>query len=243
MTQTRAITVDDLVRGLLAGERDFNGTRLTEGADLSGHKDFAALNEYLEKKADLRNEPVQAEDAEWRGLKARSLFCQSAKLARADLRGAELPGADLRRSDLTQVNFARANLEGAFLTNSRMPGADFTSAAMGFCDMYEANLTGAILKDADLSGSFLLRMSLREADLRGAKLTRADFYRCDLRGAKGLDASVGLETGKFHGTIVTKEDLSMILAAMQESKLFEIRRIDENVGGRPPMPGVTPPGR
>lgn len=121
MTQTKAVTVDDLVRGLLAGEKDFKAT-LPEGADLAGHKSYNALNDYL-RKADLRAEPVLAKGSDWRGIKAAGFFCQGIKLAGGDLRETNLAGADLRRADLTNANLSGANVEGAFLTNSRMPGS------------------------------------------------------------------------------------------------------------------------
>jgi uncharacterized protein YjbI with pentapeptide repeats len=234
MTATRAISIDDLVRDLLAGEKDFKATKLPEGADLAGHKDFGSLNDFL-RKADLRSDPIQADGSDWRGIKAAGLYCQGIKFAGGNLAGANFAGADLRRADFTNANLSGANVEGAFLTNARMPGVDFTGAAMAFADIYEANLSGAQLKNADLSGALLLRLSLKEADLSGAKLTSADFYRCDLRGAKGLDTALDLATGKFHGTIVTEQDLGAIVAAMRESNLFEVHSLDDTMG-RPPAP-------
>ena len=108
---------------------------------------------------------------------------------------------------------------------------------MAFVDLYEANLSGAQLRDADLSGGLFIRMSMKEADIHGAKFTRADFYRCDLRGAKGLEAAHDLETGKFHATIVTEQDLATIFAAMRESSLFEVHSLDDTMG-RPPAPSA-----
>jgi uncharacterized protein YjbI with pentapeptide repeats len=234
MAQSKTISVNDLVAGLLAGEKDFSGTKLPEGADLAGHKDFGSLNEKM-RKSDLRAEPILAEGSDWRGLNAAGFFCQGIKFANGNLQGANLSGADWRRADLSNANLSGANVAGAFLTNARMPGVNFLGANMAFVDLYEANMSGAQLRNADLSGALFLRMSLKEADLQGAKLTRADFYRCDLRGARGLDAALDLASGKFHGTIVTEQDLGSILAAMRESNLFEVHSLDDTMG-RPPAP-------
>lgn len=199
---TKAITVDELVKGILAGERDFSATRLAPGSDITGHSGFAELSAHL-RRHNWRETPVVAENADWRAVRGAGMLLQGARLNGADLRDADLSGVDLR--------------------NSRVQGADLSGARLRSADLYEANFTGARLQGADLSGALLVRAPLKDADVTGAVFTRALFYRVDVRGAKGLDSAIDLGTGQFHRTIVTEREAALLSSILARSAIFDVQ--------------------
>lgn len=213
----------ELIRRILAGERDFSGTRLRpEEANLAALEGYQELLAYL-RAQDLRTTPLSAERADWRFLGAPGLFCQAARLAGADLSGAVLRGADLRRADLTGARLRDADLTHALLTHQRLHGADLTGARLNGADLYEANLTDAVLRNADLTGARVIRLTLQGADLTGARLTNADLYRADLRGVRGLEATHDLATVRLYQTIVTARERGLIEAALRAQPWFDVR--------------------
>ncbi|MPZ13737.1 MAG: hypothetical protein GEU73_04825 [Chloroflexi bacterium] len=216
------LTLEELARRLMDGERDFSSTRLAPGSDLGSTDRYAELLDYL-RGQDLRATPVIGERADWRGIRAPSLYLQSARLAGAELTGADLRGADLRRSDLTGATLAGADLSEATLIGSRLMNAVLQEAVMRETDVYEANLTNSVLRGADLSRAFLLRLSLRGADLTDATLSGADLYRADLRGAIGLGRARDLGTARFHQTVVTPAERELIEATIRSRRLFDVR--------------------
>lgn len=217
------LTAHELISQIIAGERDFSATRIPAAA---GHLDedeaYSQLLAYL-REQDLRSSPVNAERADWRGLKAQRLFMQWAKLAGADLRGADLRGSDLRRSDFTSATFQGADLSEAELTHARFIDADLSTAILRNADLYEANLTQSNLQEADLSGALLLRLSLERSDMTAATLTGAQLYRVDLRNAIGLDKVRDLARARLHRVIVTQRERDIIQAALRDLPLFDLR--------------------
>lgn len=199
---TKDITVDELIKQILSGERDFSGTRLAPGSDISGHSGFAELVAHL-RKNNHRETPLIAEQVDWRGVRTGSLRFQGARLSGADLRDADLSTIDLR--------------------NSRVDGADLTGARLRSADLYEANFTGANLRGADLSGALLVRTPLKDADIGGATFTQALFYRVDIRGAKGIDSAIDLATARFHGTILTDREMAALSSLMAQSPMFDLQ--------------------
>ncbi len=217
------ITANELLRRLLAGERDFASTRINAGqGDLAADPEFAALDEYL-RGQDLRETPIVANGVDWRALRAPGLFFMGARLAGADFRGADLRDAEFRRADLSGAKFEGANVSGTNFIGARLMEADFSGATMIGTDLYEANISGGRLTDADLTGAFMLRLNLGSADLSGAKLTGVTFYRSDLRGAVGLDAVRDLGTCQFKHTIVTAHEQTIIEAALAALPRYDLR--------------------
>jgi uncharacterized protein YjbI with pentapeptide repeats len=213
----------ELIRRILAGERDFSGTRLRpEEANLAALEGYQELLAYLQTQ-DLRAAPLVAERVDWRFLSAPGLVCQAARLAGADLSGAVLRGADLRRADLTGACLRDADLTHALLTHQRLQEADLSGARLAGADLYEANLTGAVLRNADLTGARVIRLTLQGADLTGARLTNVDFYRADLRGVVGLEAAHDLATVRLYQTIVTPRERELIEAAFRAQPWFDVR--------------------
>ena len=91
----------------------------------SGMKMFAALEQAVARKADLRN----------------------VKLCGADLRnvnlcGANLGNADLSGADLRNAKLCGADLSYAILGNADLSGADLHGAYLGGADLCGANLDG-----------------------------------------------------------------------------------------------------
>src|SRR5437667_12469806 len=121
MAATTALTAAELARRILAGERDFSGTTLGADNDLWSLAEYDEMLAYL-RGQDLRNSPVIAEGADWRGLTAPGLFFQAAKLSGANLSGANLQRADLRRAQLPGANLGGADLSGATLIVARLMG-------------------------------------------------------------------------------------------------------------------------
>jgi uncharacterized protein YjbI with pentapeptide repeats len=217
------ISAAELVKRLLAGERDFASTRIApEKGDIAGQEGFEELNRYLQGQ-DLRETPIIATEVDWQGIKAPGLFFMSTKMTGANLSGADLRGADLRRCELTGANFRGAQLQRAVLNQGRYMEADFTDAMMPGADFYEANFSKARFQGVDFSGAYTLRANFSEADFTDALLTRATFYRSDLRGAIGLETARDLGTCEFKHTVVTKREREIIEAARQALPLFDLR--------------------
>jgi len=218
------ITPGELVKRILAGERDFASTRISpDKGDFSHADGFAEMNAYLAGLTDLRENPILANDIDWSGVRASGLFFMSAKMAGANFRGADLRDADLRRCELTGADFRDAQLRGTVFNQGRLMEADFTGAVMCGADFYEANFSKAKLVNVDAAGAYTLRCNFTEADFSGCQLTGATFYRSDLRGAIGLDTARDLGTCEFKHTIVTRHEREIIEAAMRAQPLFDVR--------------------
>jgi uncharacterized protein YjbI with pentapeptide repeats len=222
MADLKSITIADLAHRILSGERDFSMTRLAGDGNLAALANYAALLTYL-RAQDLRNAPVIAEGSDWQGLVAPGLFFQAAKLSEANLSQADLRGADLRRAELVGARLVGADLSGATLVVARLMKADLQNASLRGADLYEANPTDANLRGANAAGARLLRLALRGTDLAGATLTGADLYRADLRGVLGLAEALDLATARFHQTIVTAHEHAIIVSALRDGPLFEVR--------------------
>ena len=218
------ITAGELVRRLLQGERDFSRTRLAAGdADLSAAEGYAEMNAYLQGLQDLRENPITAAGADWRGIRAPGLYFLGARMSGVDLRGADLRDADIRRADLSGANLQGADVSGAVFIGTRLMESDFSGATMLGVDLYEANLSRGILRDADITNGYLLRLNLSEVDLTNAKLTNVELYRSDLRRAIGLETVRDLGTCHFKHTIVTQRERDIIEQAFRALPRFDMR--------------------
>lgn len=222
MAGQKSITAAELAQRILSGERNFTETRLIGDPNLAALENYVELLSYL-RAQDLRNVPVIAEGSDWQGLLAPGLFFQAAKLSGANLSQANLQRADLRRAELVGARLVGADLSGATLVVARLMKANLLGASLRGADLYEANPAEANLRDANAAGARLLRIVLRGADLAGATLTGADLYRADLRGVLGLQEAHDLATARFHQTIVTDFEQAVIVAALRDGPLFELR--------------------
>ncbi len=216
------ISARDLIKRIIAGERDFSSTKLTSDGTTAAEQDVAELNGYLQGQ-DIRENPILATNADWSGLQAPGIFLQGIRLAGADLSRADLRNADFRRSDLSGIAFRGANVSGTVFVGAKLMNSDFSGATMRGADLYEANLSGSQLVDADLARAYMLRLNLTGADLSGAQLTGVLFYRADLRKTIGLDRTRDLASCQFKHTIVTAAERNAIEAAIQSEPRFDLR--------------------
>jgi uncharacterized protein YjbI with pentapeptide repeats len=225
MTETMTqITSQEIVRRILAGERNLSFTRLAPASgDLAGVRDYAEMNEYLRSLQDLRENPIDATGVDWSGIHAPGLYFFGSKMAGANLTGAFLSNADFRRVDLTGGKLRSADLSWVTFNQGRYMEADFTRATMRGADFYEANFSKARLVDVNLAGAYTLRSNLGEADFTGAILTGATFYRSDLRGVAGLEDTRDLGTCEFKHTVVTSRERDIIEQAISAMPRFEVR--------------------
>ncbi len=224
MTDTfKSISGRELIRRILDGERDFSRTRLsTTEAPLHEQEGFHEMAGYLQKQ-DLRNEPVIAEAADWRGLRAPGLFFPSTRFAGADLSGADLRNSDLRRAVFNEAKLQQTNLEGAIIIHGRFMNTDLSGANMRGADMYEAKFTGTVLRGTDLTFAQMPRIGLDGGDLTGAAVGGANLYRSDLRGVTGLDSVRDLGRASFHQTVVTRKQMETIEKAFRSLAYFDVR--------------------
>lgn len=124
------------------------------------------------------------------------------QLAAADLRKRDLARANLRDLDLSYVNFSgadmyKADLSGSKLTGSKLRSADLNQAFLIETKFSKADLTGAILAAADLSGALLADCILLQADLTATVLKGADLRSCVGLTPQQLEAVIFDHTTRF----------------------------------------------
>jgi uncharacterized protein YjbI with pentapeptide repeats len=215
------ISAADFVNRILAGERDFNSTKI-EG-DFTSVSNYDEMNSFLAGLTDLRENPILLNNIDWSGVKAPGIYLLGAKMAGANFAGADLRDADMRRSDLTGANFKGANVSGATFIGARAMESDFDGATMLAADLYEANISKGKLTNCDITNGYLLRLNLSGTDITGSKVTNATFYRSDLRGIQGLDTVQDLGTCQFKHTMVTQREKDIIDAAFDALPRFDLR--------------------
>jgi uncharacterized protein YjbI with pentapeptide repeats len=121
-----------------------------------------------------------------------------------------LPGAYLARLDLTDVNFVRANLDGAVLTAADMSAVQLGGAEMGSVDARastwnEVIMPEAIAPDLDLSGANVYAR-MRARTLAGATFTDATITSTTFAGTPMTGAT--FKGATFTGSSVTGVDLA-----------------------------------
>src|SRR5258708_5776075 len=121
------LTAAEFTTRILAGERDFSSTHLTSTTGSACTLDVDELNHYLLEQ-DLREHPILATNADWRGVQAAGIFLQGIRFAGADLSGADLRRADFRRSDLAGMAFRDANVSATVFVGAKLMNSDFSGA-------------------------------------------------------------------------------------------------------------------
>ncbi|MEO5340391.1 MAG: pentapeptide repeat-containing protein [Magnetococcus sp. MYC-9] len=105
------------------------------------------------------------------------------------LAGSQLQRIDLSNVEMMGVNFARAYLTEADLSNARIRGnlreADLSRVRAARADLADCDLSGCDLSGADLAGA-----SLVNSRLDGAKLSSTFLQRADLRGSSLVKAQL-----------------------------------------------------
>ncbi len=134
--------IEDFVRLVLLGKRDFAGIQL-KGNDLSGHPSFNRLQQYLkEQYLRLSDNPIILSKANLKGLKANGLYFPFVIARGADLEGACLCDANLRSANLEGANLKGANLYRARMGGAYLHGANLDSAYLMQTDLWYAYLVG-----------------------------------------------------------------------------------------------------
>ena len=149
MTTMTSISAADVVRRILAGERDFASTRIAAAdGDFAAQSDYAEMNRYLAGLTDLRDNPILLNGIDWSGVRAPGIYLLGAKMAGANFQGADLRDADLRRSDLSGANFRGANVSGSKITNAMFYRSDLrgivgldTTRDLGTCQFKHTMVT------------------------------------------------------------------------------------------------------
>jgi uncharacterized protein YjbI with pentapeptide repeats len=103
----------------------------------------------------------------------------SANLSNTDL-------SQVDRAGTAKINFDKASLQGASLSNGRPLAANFDYSQARFMG---ANLAGANLQNLNLRGADFTDASLVGANLKGADLTQANLHNANLQGAH-LDGAI-----------------------------------------------------
>ncbi|MEM4702983.1 MAG: pentapeptide repeat-containing protein [Candidatus Pacearchaeota archaeon] len=153
VTQLIPMKGDELVKKILAGERNFSRIKLEEGFNLSNHESFEELQKYL-INAGLYLNPIIIDNSELRGVVAKTLYLPFFRGREADL-----SGADLSEANLSGAYIWRANLSRAYLSEANLSGAY----------IWRANLSEAYLSEANLLRAYLSEANLSRADLKNVK--------------------------------------------------------------------------
>jgi uncharacterized protein YjbI with pentapeptide repeats len=126
---------------------------------------------------------AKLENAWWRRIDARGVDFYKAHLVRAGLSQAFLSGTVLKNADLTKATLVKAQLDGANLQGAQLVDAKLTKANLKKANLKGANLDGADLTDADLDEADLSGATLNGTILKGARRGSAKFDGVDLSKA------------------------------------------------------------
>jgi uncharacterized protein YjbI with pentapeptide repeats len=111
-------------------------------------------------------------------------FWINARLWRANLEGAYLSESDLRGANLREARLHNAVLDRVQASRAVFVSADARSINMSSADLRGADLSYGIFEGAQLSNAKLVGASMYAIDLRDGQLLRTDLSRADLRDAK-----------------------------------------------------------
>lgn len=206
---------DELVRKILAGERDFSGIELEKGFNLNAHPAFKELQVYLQKRSFPVNPDVAAVEARnpdfYRKI-CPNLFENPLIFEYASIRGLIAGGLNL-----PSIRGRNADFSGSSFRNGDISCSDLTFSDLSKCDLENTSLryVGAI------SASF------EDGNLTGADVYGIDFYRANLRNtqmrnARNLEQATNLGYAIFDGTRVTPREMAAITEARGRIEMFKI---------------------
>lgn len=109
--------------------------------------------------------------------------CISCNLSNQNFAKADLNGAVLSQSNLTGTNLTNTNLQLAIFQDADLTKADLSSANLSRAALYGAKLLGTRLVGANLTDANIIYANLRGAILQKANLTAADLKFTELRQA------------------------------------------------------------
>ena len=138
-------------------------------------------------------------------------FWVNARLWRANLEGAYLSESDLRGANLREARLHNAVLDRVQAGHAVFVSSDARSINLSGADLRSADLSYGIFEGATLSNAKLNSASLYAINLRDAQLLRTDLSRADVRDAK-LDRAVlaltNLQDADFSAAKLLQTDLT-----------------------------------
>lgn len=168
------MTVEELLKRFAAGERRFNGSRISA-------EDYEALLDG--RSLSGINLCGGVLSGNWSGV----------NLSSALLYGVKGEGWDLQKSNLSMANlrgtlFAESNLTGCNFSNACLSGTYFTQVLIDEVDFNQADLRGA-----NFSETSFCKVNLSGADLSGAKGIDMDILKsseCILTNLRMPDGNI-----------------------------------------------------
>jgi len=222
------VFVDELVKKILDGERDFRKIVLSDGFYLCEHDGYKKLQERLKQN----KEPLILDGAVLINLRAElnlsQVSAEGADFSYSHLSGSNFEEAKLRRttfysSDLSSssTRFRNADLTRAVLSNTSLVEAYMGNADLSYANLIDARLNRAELIEVNFTGT-----RLDGADITQANISYANFCRTQMNGIKNLKATIGLYTASFTEVEAYDKDKITILKANKRKQLFK----DEKLG-------------
>jgi len=165
-----------------------------QGLQFLGYRPYADVTEASFSPAPARGDWSEEGIAAIRGVRLNQMslryargyhtFWVNARLWRANLEGAYLSESDLRGANLREARLHNAVLDRVQAGRAVLVSADARSINLLSADLRGADLSYGIFEGAQLSNAKLAGASMYAIDLRDAQLLRADLSRADLRDAK-----------------------------------------------------------
>jgi uncharacterized protein YjbI with pentapeptide repeats len=187
----------------------------------SGTLVLTGLNVYDHLKID---EPEKAKRRDYvffaRGRNLRGAILDNSSLQNVDFTRADLQGALLRQAKLQMASLDGAKLQGANLQGAKLQGATLQSAQLQGALLGQAQLQGSLLEYAQLQAASLSNANLQGASLEGAKLQGASLEGAQLQGASLFGANLqGASLGRAGLQGALLENAQLQGATLQEAIL------------------------
>lgn len=155
-----------------------------------------------------------------------------AELVGANLSEARFRGARLFAARLEGAKLTGIDLRGAYLAGANLKGSNLTDANLTGADLSVADTSKAVFVGADLSDAILVQCSFAEATLAAATLTNANVGL-----AHGLERARGLDTARFGQDHRGLEDASDLLVVRARDRWLNWGRL--RAIGQFPLFGVS----
>ena len=154
--------------------------------------------------------------------------------AEADFR-LDLRGVHLEYAERSELNFADADLRGAYLIQSDLVAIKLSHAALT-----DANLSDANLTEANLASAHLLRANLSDADLTNADLRRANLTNANLSGTDLSDADLdgAIVSGAVLGATPTRIAKDQIIRSGRYTRVSQ-HQLDQTLADPNNPPSIS----
>ena len=169
---------NELVKKILAGERDFNRIALPDGTDLTEY--IPELNDYL-GNSDL--EPLSLINSSLIRIFVPAIYIPHIRLSGADLSKANLNGANLIGANLNGANLSGAILYKTDIIGAKLNGANLDGAEMSGTALYGTDIRGVkkLEKACNLEWALIRDTIVNEVEEAILERVRVNFQLYDLR--------------------------------------------------------------